>query len=84
MRVFFAALLGASTGAIVTDLFGPQVLNWWATPPVRTSCDCSANMAYAMNHLVLAQLVLTVVGMILFVGVYLGFFRRRKVTVTST
>jgi uncharacterized membrane protein required for colicin V production len=83
MRVLLAAFLGAITGAIVTDFFGPSVLNWWATPPVRTSCDCSANMAYAMNHLVWAQLVLTIAGALVFCGLYLIFRPRKRVPVSS-
>ncbi len=36
-----------------------------------------------MNHLVWAQLIFTVLGAVLFTGLYLIFFRRRQVA-TST
>jgi len=78
MRVLLVAFLGAITGAVATDIFGPDIVNWWATPPVRTTCDCSANMAYAMHHLVWAQLILTIAGAALFTGLYLILFRHRS------
>jgi len=78
MRVLLVGFMGAITGAIVTDVFGPDLVNWWATPPVRTTCDCAANMAYAMSHLVWAQLILTIAGAALFSGLYLIFFRRKR------
>jgi hypothetical protein len=84
MRVLLVGFLGAITGAIVTDIFGPDIVNWWATPPVRTTCDCAANMAYAMNHLVWAQLIFTIVGAVLFTGLYFIFFRRRTVTASAS
>jgi LPXTG-motif cell wall-anchored protein len=83
MRVLLVAFLGGITGAIATDVFGPELVNWWATPPVRTTCDCAANMAYAMSHLVWAQVILTVSGAALFTGLYLIFFRRKRAEETS-
>ena len=84
MRVLLVGFLGAITGAIVTDIFGPDIVNWWATPPVRTTCDCAANMAYAMNHLVWAQLIFTIAGAALFTGLYLIFFRHKPVQTSAS
>jgi hypothetical protein len=80
MRVFLASMLGAITGAVLAALFGPAVVSWWGSPPVKTSCDCTANMTWAMTHLVWAQLALTIVGGILFASVYSVLFRRRRRT----
>ncbi len=47
MRVLLVGFLGAITGAIVTDIFGPEIVELqWATSPVRAHhLRRSANMA---------------------------------------
>jgi hypothetical protein len=76
MRALFVCLLGAAAGVILCAVFGPSLLTWWGTPPVRTSCDCAPNMLWAMGHLVWAQLILGVAGASLFLLLYLLLFRR--------
>jgi hypothetical protein len=83
MRVMLMGFAGGIAGAVLTDVFGPDLVKWWATPPVRTTCDCSDNMAWAMSHLVYSQLIVTIAGAVLFIGLYLIFFRRKQPPVSS-
>ena len=78
MRVLLVAFLGAITGAIGTDFFGPAAVRWWVTPAVPTVADCSNSVADAMHRLVMTQLISTILGAMLFTGLYLIFFRRKR------
>ncbi len=67
---------GGLVGAVLTNWFGPSVIGWYFTPPVRDAISCVAPVQWAIQRFQWAQGVGTVVGMILFALVYSKFRKR--------
>jgi gas vesicle protein len=70
-RLFLSLLIGAMAGDVITVLFAPNALTWFATPGTGTAlCNCAETARETAQSLVRAQLVGTGIGGL--VGMVLG------------
>jgi hypothetical protein len=70
-RLLFSLLIGAMAGDVITVLFAPNALEWFATPGTGTAlCNCAETAKATAQSLVRAQLVGTGIGAL--VGMVLG------------
>jgi hypothetical protein len=70
-RLFLSFLIGAVAGDVMTVLFAPNALEWFATPGTGTAlCNCAETAKATAQSLVRAQLVGTGIGAV--VGMVLG------------
>lgn len=70
-RLLFSLLIGAMAGDVLTVLFAPSALTWFATPGTGTAlCNCAETAKETAQALVRAQLVGTAIGGL--VGMVLG------------
>ena len=75
MAVYVA--VGAVLGTLLFTWLGPKMLGLWFQPPVNIGIDCHTAIQWAMNKLIVVQIVGLAVGIAL--GVVLAIaFRGRK------
>jgi len=79
-RVTISSLVCALIFGLLATWLGPKMISYWYTPPVpagaASAFNCTDAVNWAMNKLVLTQLVGTVIGVV--VGIVLGVLMRRK------
>jgi len=79
-RVTVSALLSALIFGILATWLGPKIISYWYTPPVAAGAasafNCTEAVNWAMNKLVLTQLIGSIIGLL--VGMVLGVLMRRK------
>ena len=79
-RVTTSALLCALVFGLLATWLGPKMISYWYTPPVpagaASAFNCTDAVNWAMNKLVLTQLIGSVIGLL--VGMVLGVLMRRK------
>jgi hypothetical protein len=68
---------------ILATWLGPKMIAYYYAPPVPTAFACNDSIAWAMNKLVLTQLIGTGLGFV--IGLILAFaFRSKKPAVVPT
>jgi ABC-type nitrate/sulfonate/bicarbonate transport system permease component len=79
-RVTIAALVSALVFGLLATWLGPKMISYWYTPPVAAGAaaafNCTEAVNWAMNKLVLTQLIGSVIGLL--VGMVLGILMGRK------
>jgi len=79
-RVTISALISALVFGLLATWLGPKMISYWYTPPVpagaASAFNCTDAVNWAMNKLVLTQLIGSVIGLL--VGMVLGILMRRK------
>ena len=79
-RVTISSLVCALIFGLLATWLGPKMISYWYTPPVpagaASAFNCTDAVNWAMNKLVLTQLVGTVIGVV--VGIVLGVLMHRK------
>jgi ABC-type phosphate/phosphonate transport system permease subunit len=79
-RVTMSSLVCALIFGLLATWLGPKMISYWYTPPVAAGAasafNCTEAVNWAMNKLVLTQLVGTVIGVV--VGLVLGIVMRRR------
>jgi hypothetical protein len=79
-RVTISALIAALVFGLLATWLGPKMISYWYTPPVpagaASAFNCADAVNWAMNKLVLTQLIGSLIGFI--VGMVLGVVMRRK------
>ena len=70
-RLLLSLVVGAMVGDVITVLFAPNALTWFATPGTGTAlCNCAETAKETAQALVRAQLVGTGIGAL--VGMVIG------------
>ena len=73
-RVTISALISALVFGLLATWLGPKMISYWYTPPVpagaASAFNCTDAVNWAMNKLVLTQLIGSVIGLL--VGMVLG------------
>jgi ABC-type phosphate/phosphonate transport system permease subunit len=79
-RVTISSLVCALIFGLLATWLGPKMISYWYTPPVPSGAasafNCTDAVNWAMNKLVVTQLVGTLIGVV--VGLALGVVMRRK------
>ena len=79
-RVTISALVSALVFGLLATWLGPKMISYWYTPPVPAGAaaafNCTDAVNWAMNKLVLTQLIGSVIGFV--VGMVLGILMGRK------
>jgi membrane associated rhomboid family serine protease len=79
-RVTISALVSAIVFGLLATWLGPKMISYWYTPPVpagaASAFNCTDAVNWAMNKLVLTQLIGSVIGLL--VGMVLGILMGRK------
>jgi hypothetical protein len=79
-RVTVASLISALVFGLLATWLGPKMISYWYTPPVPAGAaaafNCTDAVNWAMNKLVLTQLIGSIIGFV--VGMVLGILMRRK------
>ena len=79
-RVTIAALVCALVFGILSTWLGPKMIAYWYAPPVPAGAsvafNCTDAVTWAMNKLVLTQIVGSVVGAL--IGVVIGILMARR------
>lgn len=79
-RVSIAALLCALIFGLLATWLGPKMISYWYTPPVAAGAaaafNCTEAVQWAMNKLILTQLIGSVIGLV--VGIVVGILIRAK------
>jgi len=79
-RVTVSALISAIVFGLLATWLGPKMISYWYTPPVPAGAaaafNCTEAVNWAMNKLVLTQLIGSVIGLV--VGMVLGILIGRK------
>ena len=79
-RVTISALLCALVFGLLATWLGPKMISYWYAPPVAAGAaaafNCTEAVNWAMNKLILTQLIGTIVGIV--VGMVVGIAMRRK------
>lgn len=77
-RILLSLLAGAGFGAVLALLFAPSILEWYAQPAVKTSCDCSPSVSWALDNFRLSMGVTALVFAVLATIGFEIFFRVRR------
>ena len=79
-RVSISSLVCALLFGLLATWLGPKMISYWYTPPVpagaASAFNCTDAVNWAMNKLVLTQLIGSVIGIV--VGMVLGIVMRGK------
>jgi hypothetical protein len=79
-RVTISSLVCALIFGLLATWLGPKMISYWYTPPVpagaASAFNCTDAVNWAMNKLVLTQLIGSLIGVV--VGLVLGVIVRRK------
>jgi hypothetical protein len=79
-RVTISALVSALVFGLLATWLGPKMISYWYTPPVAAGAaaafNCTEAVNWAMNKLVVTQLIGSVVGLL--VGMVVGIVVGRK------
>jgi len=79
-RVTTSALICALVFGLLATWLGPKMISYWYAPPVAAGAasafNCTEAVNWAMNKLVLTQLIGSLIGIV--VGMVFGIFLRRK------
>ena len=79
-RVPISSLVCALLFGLLATWLGPKMISYWYTPPVpagaASAFNCTDAVNWAMNKLVLTQLIGSVIGIV--VGMVLGIVMRGK------
>ena len=79
-RVTISSLVCALVFGLLATWLGPKMISYWYTPPVpagaASAFNCTDAVNWAMNKLVLTQLIGSVIGLL--IGMVLGILMRRK------
>jgi uncharacterized membrane protein YeaQ/YmgE (transglycosylase-associated protein family) len=79
-RVTISSLIFALIFGLLATWLGPKMISYWYTPPVpagaASAFNCTDAVNWAMNKLVLTQLVGSVIGFL--VGMVVGIVMRGK------
>jgi hypothetical protein len=79
MRIVILTLVGALSGAIISVIWGPTMLRYWATPPFHIpGCDYEPAITWAMRYLEITQGLCILAGAILVPVLFGLVFRRRR------
>lgn len=57
MKYLYGFFAMGAIGAIVASLFAPQLIAWYFTPPVEPYLNCSPATTWAMNKLIMIQVI---------------------------
>ncbi len=60
---------GGLLGIVLSCVYGPNLISWWFEPPVEVGYNCRPATDWAMNRLILVQIISLVVGSLLSLGV---------------
>ncbi|MCA1828794.1 MAG: hypothetical protein ABR567_16825 [Myxococcales bacterium] len=84
-RVTIAALVSALVFGILSTWLGPKMIAYWYAPPVPSGAsvafNCTDAVTWAMNKLVLTQLIGSLVGAV--IGIVIGVLVARRKPVQS-
>ena len=77
-RSAISALICAIVFGILATWLGPRMISYYYAPPVTNSLSsaCNESITWAMNKLVLTQLVGTALGLV--IGLVIGIVMRKK------
>jgi hypothetical protein len=79
-RVAIASLVFALVFGLLATWLGPKMISYWYSPPVPAGAaaafNCTDAVNWAMNKLVLTQLIGSAIGFV--VGLVVGVLMRRK------
>ena len=79
-RVTTSALVCALLFGLLATWLGPRIISYWYSPPVAAGAaaafNCTEAVNWAMNKLVLTQVIGSLVGV--FVGILIGMAMRRR------
>ena len=79
-RVTISALICALVFGLLATWLGPRMITYWYTPPVpagaASAFNCGDAVQWAMNKLVLTQVIGSLVGVV--VGIVLGILLRPR------
>lgn len=79
-RATISSLLFALIFGLLATWLGPKMISYWYTPPVpagaASAFNCTDAVNWAMNKLVLTQLVGSLIGFV--VGLVVGVLMRRR------
>jgi tellurite resistance protein TehA-like permease len=79
-RVTISSLIFALIFGLLATWLGPKMISYWYTPPVAAGAasafNCTEAVNWAMNKLVLTQLVGSIIGLV--VGMIVGIVMRPK------
>ena len=82
-RTAISALVCAIVFGILATWLGPKMISYYYAPPVTNSLSsaCNESISWAMNKLVLTQLVGTASGLV--IGLVIGILMRKKTPAVS-
>jgi len=75
------AAIGAIVGDVLATLIAPRFLTWYNTPgagSIQTICNIEQMSQHIFSQLIQAQLVGSLVGVLLFIGIGVVVVRRRS------
>jgi hypothetical protein len=79
-RATVSSLLFALIFGLLATWLGPKMISYWYTPPVpagaASAFNCTDAVNWAMNKLVLTQLIGSLIGFV--VGLVVGVLMRRR------
>jgi membrane protease YdiL (CAAX protease family) len=79
-RITIASLISAILFGILATWMGPKMISYWYAPPVPSGAasafNCTDAVNWAMNKLVLTQLIGTLAGFV--IGIVIGALLSRR------
>jgi hypothetical protein len=79
-RVTIVSLVSAIVFGVLSTWLGPKMIAYWYAPPVPSGAasafNCTDAVAWAMNKLVLTQIIGTLAGAV--IGIVIGAVMRGK------
>jgi hypothetical protein len=79
-RLVFYLIFGAALGTLLSTWLGPKAIGWYFNPPVNIGINCHEAIRWAMNKLVLTQMIGVAAGAALGVIIFFGFGRKKTET----
>ena len=69
---------GTLLGGLLSNWLSPKLIAWYLDPPVDIGVNCRGSLEWAMARLQWAQLIGTLIGLVLGALVYRLFTKRPK------
>lgn len=74
---FSFVAFGGLVGIILSCLYGPNLISWWFEPPVEVGYNCRPATDWAMNRLILVQILSLFTGSLISLGI-MRIFKRKS------
>ena len=75
-RTAISALVAALVFGLLSTWLGPRMITYYYDPPVPTPMNCTPAVSWAMQKLVMTQLVGTIAGAV--IGLIIGILLARR------